>query len=118
MSSEMLGSNIPAFNRVVSSNGLLLSTCLSCQKIYASPTPSGLRLAEASHRCSKLDITDPAATAEMNLFERKLREQPEETLIESHCKRCGCILIGRAIFGDLAEQEQRHTLQCSPEAGS
>ncbi len=113
----MLGSNIPAFNRVVSSNGLLLSTCLSCQKIYASPTPSGLRLAEASHRCSNADVQG-GGNAESKLFERKIREQPEETLIESHCKRCGCILVGRAIFGDLAEQEQRHTLQCSPEAGS
>ena len=47
-----------------------------------------------------------------NLFERKLCEQGERTLIESRCKKCGLILRGSAIFDDLREQERLHALQC------
>jgi hypothetical protein len=47
-----------------------------------------------------------------NLFERKLLERADGTLIESHCKRCGQILLGKAIFGDLLEQEQQHRFHC------
>jgi hypothetical protein len=46
------------------------------------------------------------------LFERKLRERTDGTLIESRCKYCGQVLLGKAIFGDLLEQEQQHTDQC------
>ena len=45
-------------------------------------------------------------------FERKLCEQSGRTLIESHCKRCGKVLLGTAIFGDLLEQEQEHSRIC------
>ena len=45
------------------------------------------------------------------LFERKLLERTDGTLIESRCKHCGQILLGKAIFGDLLEQEQQHTDQ-------
>jgi hypothetical protein len=48
-------------------------------------------------------------------FERKLCEQGGRTLIESHCKLCGKILLGTAIFGDLLEQEQQHALKCGQE---
>jgi hypothetical protein len=51
------------------------------------------------------------------LFERKLRERTDGTLIESRCKYCGQILLGKAIFGDLLEQEQQHTDQCVREHG-
>jgi len=53
--------------------------------------------------------------AELNAgsqFERKLVEQGGRTLIESHCKLCGKILLGTAIFGDLLEQEQEHFRIC------
>jgi hypothetical protein len=50
--------------------------------------------------------------ANQTLFERKLLERAEGTLIESRCKHCGQILLGKAIFGDLLEQEQQHTDQC------
>ena len=52
------------------------------------------------------------------LFERKLRERTDGTLIESRCKHCGQILLGKAIFGDLLEQEQQHTDQCVREHGN
>ena len=54
-------------------------------------------------------------TSEINAgsqFERKLSEQGGRTLIESHCKLCGQILLGTAIFGDLLEQEKQHMVQC------
>jgi hypothetical protein len=38
-------------------------------------------------------------------FERKLCEQGGRTLIESHCKQCGKIRLGTAIFGDLLEHK-------------
>jgi hypothetical protein len=47
-----------------------------------------------------------------SLFKRKLCEQGERTLIESRCERCGEILRGSAIFGDLRDQEQQHAAQC------
>jgi len=53
-----------------------------------------------------------------NQFERKLAEQSGRTLIESRCKQCGTILLGSAIFDDLLGQEQRHALQCAPDAGT
>lgn len=52
------------------------------------------------------------------LFERKLFEQGERTLIESRCKQCGEILRGSAIFDDLRDQERRHAAQCSAAAQS
>jgi hypothetical protein len=54
-------------------------------------------------------------TSEINAgsqFERKLSEQGGRTLIESHCKLCGQILLGKTIFGDLLEQEQEHFRIC------
>jgi hypothetical protein len=54
-------------------------------------------------------------TAELDAgsqFERKLCERSGKTLIESHCKQCGQILMGTAIFGDLLEQEQEHFRSC------
>jgi hypothetical protein len=50
--------------------------------------------------------------ANQTLFERKLLVRAEGRLIESRCKHCGQILLGKAIFGDLLEQEQQHTDQC------
>ena len=52
------------------------------------------------------------------LFERKLLERTDRTLIESRCKYCGQVLLGKAIFGDLLEQEQQHTDQCGREHGN
>jgi hypothetical protein len=52
-----------------------------------------------------------------NQFERKLCEQGGRTLIESHCKLCGKILLGTAIFGDLLEQEQQHAVKCGQPKG-
>ena len=46
------------------------------------------------------------------LFERKLVEKADRTMIESRCKRCGHVLVGTAIFGDLLEQEQIHFETC------
>jgi hypothetical protein len=57
-------------------------------------------------------------TAERNQFERKLVEQSGRTLIESRCNHCGTILLGSVIFDDLVGQEQRHALQCKPDAGT
>jgi hypothetical protein len=50
--------------------------------------------------------------ADQILFERKLLELADGTSIESRCKHCGQILLGKAIFGDLLEQEQQHMDQC------
>ena len=33
------------------SNGLIISTCSICQKIFASPKPAHLTMVEASHKC-------------------------------------------------------------------
>ena len=103
-----------AFAHRYSSNGLIISTCLICQKTSASPDMPHLRMAENSHSCSGarkpretvcgLDITD--------LFERKLRQTSDRTLIESRCKRCGHVLLGTAVFGDLSEQEAEHFRIC------
>jgi len=32
-------------------NGLTVSTCAYCQRVFASPTLAGLKLAEAVHKC-------------------------------------------------------------------
>lgn len=45
-------------------------------------------------------------------FERKLVKHSERMLIESHCKHCGHILLGTAVFGDLLEQEEEHFRIC------
>jgi hypothetical protein len=52
------------------------------------------------------------ASSDGKLFERRLLERTDGTLIESRCRHCGQILLGKAIFGDLLEQEQQHMLQC------
>ena len=45
------GSNLPqahpsCFDYQVAANGLIISTCSACLKIFASPNPSQLRMAE------------------------------------------------------------------------
>lgn len=49
-----------------------------------------------------------------NQFQRSLREQSGRTLIESHCKQCGEILVGSVIYDDidLLGQERRHAARC------
>jgi hypothetical protein len=100
------------FVREVNPNGLIVSTCFACQTVFASTTPTDSRMAEAAHKCRGRGLVTAVEPSNGNLFERNLCEQGGRTLIESHCKRCGQILLGTAIFGDLLEQEQQHTNQC------
>ncbi len=116
MSDGAFGSDTPsrAFVHHHSSNGLIISTCLSCQKIIASPDTLHLNLAEKSHTCagtSKARATVFGVDV-AELFERKLREKSGRTMIESRCKGCGHVLVGTAIFGDILEQEQLHFRGC------
>ena len=99
------------FAHEVTPNGLIMSTCLICQRSFASATPSDLRVAEAAHKCGGRKLAKAVKLDTESQFERKLCEQSGKTLIESHCKRCGHILLGAAVFGDLLEQEQ-HALKC------
>lgn len=46
----------PLFVHHSIANGLTVSTCLFCQKVFASPTAAGLKLAEAAHKCKGLDF--------------------------------------------------------------
>ena len=116
MSGGVFGSDTPprAFVHHRSPNGLIISTCSSCQKIVASPDMPHLKLAEQLHTCAET----PKARATVfgvdvaKLFERKLREKSGRTMIESRCKRCGHILVGTAIYGDILEQEQAHFRGC------
>jgi hypothetical protein len=39
------------FVHEVISNGLVISTCSICQKVFASPKPTPLKMAEDSHKC-------------------------------------------------------------------
>ena len=43
-----------AFVHQVIPNGLIVATCLVCQKVFASPTPAGLKMAETAHKCRGL----------------------------------------------------------------
>jgi hypothetical protein len=45
---------LPVFMHQVIPNGLIVSTCLVCRKVFASSTLAGLRLAEAVHKCRGL----------------------------------------------------------------
>ena len=116
MSGGICGSGTPppAFVHRYSPNGLIISTCLSCQKIIASPGIPHLNLAEKSHTCagtSKARATVFGVNV-AELFERKLSEKSGRTMIESRCKGCGHVLVGTAIFGDILEQEQEHFRGC------
>jgi len=100
------------FVRKVISDGQIVSTCVACQTVFPSATPTDLRTAEAAHECGRKGFVTALAPCNVNLFERKLLERADRTFIESHCKRCGQILLGKTIFGDLLEQEQQHMVQC------
>jgi len=100
------------FVREVNPNGLIVSTCFACQAVFASATPTDVRRAEAAHNGRGVTMVEPS---DGNLFERKLLERADGTLIESRCKHCGQILLGKAIFGDLLEQEQQHRFHCGRE---
>jgi len=116
MSGDIFGSDhLPlAFVHHHRPNGLIISTCSSCQKIIASPDVPHLKLAEQVHRCAGKPKARPTflAVDVTELFERKLVEKADRTMIESRCKRCGHVLVGTAIFGDLLEQEQIHFETC------
>ena len=73
------------------------------------------KMAEAAHECGGKGIAAAIEPSDGNLFERRLLERADGTLIESRCKHCGQILLGKAIFGDLLEQEQQHRFHCSRE---
>ena len=103
------------FVRKVIPNGLIVSTCFACQSVFASATPTDLRMAEAAHKCRDRGLVTAVGPNDGNLFERKLLELADGTSIESRCKHCGQILLGKAIFGDLLEQEQQHTVKCGQE---
>lgn len=45
-------------------------------------------------------------------FRRAWREQDSGIVIESSCAICGCVLIGKAIFEDLEDQEKKHAEVC------
>ena len=100
------------FVRKVIPNGLIVSTCVACQTVFPSATPTDLRIAEAAHECRRRGFVTVLQPCNGNLFERKLLERADRTFIESHCKRCGQILLGKTIFGDLLDQEQQHMVQC------
>ena len=100
------------FVRKVIPNGLIVSTCSACQAVFASATPTDLWMAEEAHKCRGRGSVTAVEPSDGNLFERKLLERTDGTLIESRCKYCGQILLGKAIFGDLLEQEQQHMDQC------
>jgi len=72
-------------------------------------------MAEAAHEGKGRGLVTIVEPSDENLFERKLLERTDGTLIESRCKHCGQILLGKAIFGDLLEQEQQHMLHCGRE---
>jgi hypothetical protein len=72
-------------------------------------------MAEAAHEGKGRGLVTIVEPSDENLFERKLLERTDGTLIESRCKHCGQILLGKAIFGDLLEQEQQHRFHCSRE---
>ena len=42
-----------AFVREVMPNGLIMSTCLICTTVQASPTAAVLEIAEAAHECKE-----------------------------------------------------------------
>ena len=44
----------PIFDHQVVPTGLIISTCLFCQKKFASPSAAGVRLVERSHKCEAL----------------------------------------------------------------
>jgi hypothetical protein len=94
------------FVRKVIPNGLIVSTCFACQTVFASATPTDLRMAEAAHKCTDRGLATTVGPNDGNLFERKLLELADGMSIESRCKLCGQILLGKAIFEDLLEQEQ------------
>ena len=48
------------FVHEVISNGLIVSTCLICQKVIASPKHTHLTMAEDSHKCIGLSLPDRA----------------------------------------------------------
>jgi hypothetical protein len=75
-------------------------------------TVTDAKMAEAAHEYGGKGIAAAIEPSDGNLFERRLLERTDGTLIESRCKHCGQILLGKAIFGDLLEQEQQHMLQC------
>jgi hypothetical protein len=78
-------------------------------------TLTDVRMSEAAYECRGKGIVTTVEASDENLFERKLLERADGTLIESRCKHCGQILLGKAIFGDLLEQEQQHMLHCGRE---
>jgi hypothetical protein len=78
-------------------------------------TPTDVRMAEAAHKGKGRVLVTTVEPSDGNLFERKLLERADGTLIESRCKHCGQILLGKAIFGDLLEQEQQHMVDCGRE---
>jgi len=80
--------------------------------VFEFDTPTDVRRAEAAHNGRGVTMVEPS---DGNLFERKLLERADGTLIESRCKHCGQILLGKAIFGDLLEQEQQHRFHCGRE---
>ena len=45
---------LPVFVHQVIPNGLIVTTCLVCQKVFASPTPAGLKMVETVHKCRGL----------------------------------------------------------------
>ncbi len=44
--------NVPHFVHKTICNGIILSTCLLCEKVVGSPTATNLKIAEQSHLCS------------------------------------------------------------------
>jgi len=78
-------------------------------------TPTDVRMAEAAHKGKGRGLVTTVEPSDGNLFERKLLERADGTLIESRCKHCGQILLGKTIFGDLLEQEQQHLVHCGRE---
>jgi hypothetical protein len=46
-----LPTNMPRFVHKSICNGLILSTCMLCEKVAGSPTVANLKIAEQSHQC-------------------------------------------------------------------
>src|SRR5664280_3221712 len=72
------------FVRKVIPDGQIVSTCVACQTVFASDTPTDLRTAEAAHECGRKGFVTVLQPCNGNLFERKLLERADRTFIESH----------------------------------
>jgi len=103
------GHNVWATGEIhtITANSILLKDV-----VLEFDAPTDARTAEAAHKGASKGSVRMVESSKEALFERKLLERADGTLIESRCKHCGQILLGKAIFGDLLEQEQQHMVHC------